>query len=620
MPSLSALLTALVLGAVVISLLAVHRLHGSDWLGHLRARFLLGVPWGTMIVMLFVLGVYLFVQDGLTNFDRPIVIPYRAWSYLYPFGVIVSGYAHAGPGHLTSNLVATAVVGPIAEYAWGHYPPEGEDGESEDRPWHNPTVRAFLIFPGVVLGLALLTAAFALGHVIGFSGIVFALGGFALVRLPITTLVGAIGVQGVVWRVYGAVQNPVIEATAEPRPPAPPSWAEIAIQGHAIGLLIGLLIGIAVFHRRGFRPNPFRFWVALLTYGFAKALWAVYWFRGEGVYVLFQGPGVVIVAGMALLVTIAVTGPERPLGEGLREVPGRIREHWRSLRNGGNRRDVAPSDATAGADAPVEFDPPPQRRPPEDRSTDGPAPRHSSAHDDGGLLAPARRPTVRFSAVLALILVLGLVAGPAIPANLFVVEDDAAPEEGTVAVDGYVVFYGENVRNEFIGFVDVGVLGETTNVTTSGVIVASPERNIWTPAVTKDRLAFDGQRTIDLGGPGWRTAITAERSGWEPTGNETVYQVWLDPADGDARLAFTSPDRQVDARIDDRAVTVGTANETFQLLVTEGADGDVLGTTEIPEHNETATAGGLTFQNEDGTVFAERGETRVAVAEREEYG
>jgi hypothetical protein len=39
----------------------------------------------------------------------------------------------------------------------------------------------------------------------------------------------------------------------------------------------------------------------------------------------------------------------------------------------------------------------------------------------------------------------------------------------------------------------------------------------------------------------------------------------------------------------------------------------------LPAANETVAVGGLTVVRESGTVFAERGETRVRIATREQY-
>ncbi|MFB6197610.1 MAG: protease, partial [Halobacteriaceae archaeon] len=114
------LLSALILG----SLVAVRRLDRShgEWIGHLRTRFVLGIPWGTATISLIVLSVYLFIQNGASDWYSPLTIPFTSWSYLYPTGVILAPFSHMGPGHLLGNLFGTLIIAPIAEYTWSHFP------------------------------------------------------------------------------------------------------------------------------------------------------------------------------------------------------------------------------------------------------------------------------------------------------------------------------------------------------------------------------------------------------------------------------------------------------------------------------------------------------------------
>jgi len=147
----------------------------------LRRRFVLGVPWGTVVTVLGVLAVYLFVQGGYTHWYRPVVIPFRAWSYLAPLGMLTAGFAHAGPGHLLGNLFGTVALAPIVEYAFGHFPRE-RGASSFGSLQTNPYVRALLVFPATVAIVGVTLTLFTLGPVIGFSGVVFAFAGFALVR------------------------------------------------------------------------------------------------------------------------------------------------------------------------------------------------------------------------------------------------------------------------------------------------------------------------------------------------------------------------------------------------------------------------------------------------------
>jgi len=72
------------------------------------------------------------------------------------------------------------------------------------------------------------------------------------------------------------------------------------------------------------------------------------------------------------------------------------------------------------------------------------------------------------------------------------------------------------------------------------VIVASDRREIWLEAVSAQRLAFTSEETVYVGGPGWREAVHVERTGWEPVGNDAVYQVWLWEDGTDRQLAHES--------------------------------------------------------------------------------
>jgi len=88
-------------------------------------------PVGTLVAIAAVVAVYLFVQSGLENPNRPVVIPFRSWSYFYPEGMLWSGLAHSGRSHITGNLLSTLVAGALAEYAYGHFP---DSREIDDEP------------------------------------------------------------------------------------------------------------------------------------------------------------------------------------------------------------------------------------------------------------------------------------------------------------------------------------------------------------------------------------------------------------------------------------------------------------------------------------------------------
>ncbi|ESP88598.1 rhomboid family intramembrane serine protease [Candidatus Halobonum tyrrellensis] len=545
---------------------------GAAVVAPLRERFLFGVPWGTLTTAAFVLGVYLFVQGGYDHWYNPVVIPFRAWSYFEPLGVVTAAFAHSGPGHLLGNLMATLTLASVAEYAFGHFPDRrdgadgdgaradggsgaGADGTSAGESWvDRPRVRAFVLFPAgaVVVGLA--TAAFSLGPVVGFSGVVFAFAGFSLLYRPLTTVV-ALTASGTLSLVYNALQNPVVVASGRAAY-VTPWWASIAVQGHALGLLVGLLVAFALAsRRRDALPRPGRLFVGALLFCAEQSLWAVYWYRGGETYVLYRAVGVTLVVVLALLVAALGTY-------------GSSDASWDVFR-------------------------------------------------DASLRGAVSRATPAMGAVLCLSVVTAGLAGAAVPVSLSTVDDGSLPGE-PVHVRDYQVTYAEGVENGMVSVVEVSAFGETTSVNTSGVIVRNPERRIWTTAVTKGRLAFAGRSTVVLGGVGWRETVVAVREGWRTTGGNVTYVVRL-RHDGEAHLSYASPSAAARPRIDGRTVAVAPTNGSFSLAVT-GANETTF--TPVPEGNETVSAGGLTFLREGRTVVATTGgnATRVQVAAKETYG
>ncbi len=281
---------------------------------HLGDRFILGVPWGSVIVLGLVLAVYLFVQDGITNFHRPIVFPFVNWSYLYPLGVFVAPFAHGSANHLIGNMTTALVLAPLAEYLWGHYPQYRWGRVSGDRRLRDrPAVRAFLIVPAVLLGVAVLTSAFSWGPVIGFSGVVFALAGFTVVRYPIVTLLALLFRSGI--REFGTTLfEPVVEASTSVSM-STPGWVGVAFQGHGFGFLVGAFIGIALLHYRDNTVDPVRVWLGLVLLMIATGLWAIWSSRGGDVYVLYRGLGFTLIFLAALLLTLtAVVGDRSIVG------------------------------------------------------------------------------------------------------------------------------------------------------------------------------------------------------------------------------------------------------------------------------------------------------------------
>jgi len=223
------------LGAGVVSLFLLRASHSEDRpTDRLRRRFVLGVPWGTLVSVAGVLVVYVVLQGGGQS-GGPVVVGFRSWGFGYPLGMLTAAFAHASESHVTGNLLGTVVFAPIAEYTWSHYPTER--GSHSFGDWRtNPFVRIGLFVLGVVL-VGLATSFFTPGALIGFSGVVFAFGGVAVVTRPLLAVVGLLA-ERVVRLTYSAVLDPVSFARASEQFVSP-SWADIAIQGHALGLFLG---------------------------------------------------------------------------------------------------------------------------------------------------------------------------------------------------------------------------------------------------------------------------------------------------------------------------------------------------------------------------------------------
>lgn len=546
---------------------AMDRPRGA-WGRTLRSRLLLGVPWGTLVSVGFVICVYLFVQSGLENPGRPVVIPFRAWSYFYPEGMLWAGFSHASQGHVTGNLLSTLVAGTLAEYAYGHFPKER--GSSSFGSWRsNPYARAFLFVPGAILLAGLFTALFALGPIIGFSGVVFALWGFALVHYPLGTIVALLG-STLVRVLYDAFRSPVQFAEATPSY-GPPSWAGIAVQGHALGFFIGVIAAVYLIRRRRARSSAagptdgattgllagrsgLAVFGGVLLFAASRQLWAVYWYLGNERYVLYRGIGLAMVVLLALLVAVAVAGRDEPL---------------------------VPSWATP---------------------------------DPGSVVGAVRSASPAAVGLVLLVIVAGVVAGPAVIPNLVTVGDEELPGE-PVEIEGYEVTYGENVPDQMVNVVEVEAFGQTTQVNTSGVIVRNTDRGIWTTAVSRGNLQFWGHRSVDVGGTGWRETVRVQRTGWVAVDDGPTYRVDLH-YDDEWRTAFLSDERTAEPTIDGRNVTVAAVEDGFDVTVTHDNDSS---TAPLPAENERVTLQGVTLVREDRHVYAERGDTRVRVLTQERY-
>ena len=297
-------LLAVVLAGVV-AIATVVRFSDTALLDPLRERFLLGVPWGTASVIIGLVGVYYLVQGGSSD-GGPVVQGFRSWSVWYPQGVLFSSFAHASESHLRGNILGTLTFAPIVEYAWCHRAPASARVQS-------PYARVGVFVLGTVaVGLA--GALFVPGAIIGFSGVVFALAGFALVVRPLVTVLALLGIR-VVRLLYGAFTDPVVVAEARPLFVSP-SWADTALQGHLFGVLIGVLLAVLLLRLRDDRPDIRQVFFAVLVFGVVRSLYAVYWFLGADEFVLFQAAGVAGILLFATLVALATLPPDRRLDIG----------------------------------------------------------------------------------------------------------------------------------------------------------------------------------------------------------------------------------------------------------------------------------------------------------------
>jgi membrane associated rhomboid family serine protease len=520
---------------------------GGRWGRHLRSRFVLGVPWGTLVVAALVLLFYLVPQDGLTHWFQPLVIPYRAWSYFYPLGILSAGFAHSGPGHLVGNLLGTFTFGVLAEYAWSHFPTaRGSQSFRSLREDPRARIAAFVavtLFAGVFMG------AFSLGPVIGFSGVVFAYAGFAIVRYPVGTI-GILLAGDLLGLVYRALRSPT--STATPGPSfSSPFWAEIAIQGHAIGFFLGVLLGALVVARRRQGASPALVWAAALLFAVDRGLWAVYTYGEGGSFVLYRAGGVALLFLIAALVASGAGATARDLITSI---------------------DLSRREAALGL----------------------------------------------------LLSVLVALSAVAVPYNLLAIADGGSGFEDDTGVEAgdYTVYYAEDAPDRFVTAFDVpGV--QTSNVTVSGAIVVSEQRNIWWETVSERRLAFDGTRRVVLGGPTYRQTVVVNRTGWSAVGGPTTYRVRLRVAGEPWQFAHRSERARAGPTVAGRNVSIdplpGRADDpnAFAVNVTRG--GQQLGRAPVPANGTRVEVGGLRVVREARGLYVARNGTRVQVARKENY-
>lgn len=167
--------------------------------------------------------------------------------------------------------------------------PDGGERRPESRGlFGTPWIRALVLFPAALLGAALLTSVFSMGPGLGFSGAVYAILGFAVVTYPMATVVAVVA-SAALGVLYEALTRPLVQTTVEVGTPSPPSWAGVGFQAHALGFLVGVLVGVAVLAYRHRRRDASRVFFATLAVGLVQSLWLISWSSGD-TYTLSGAP------------------------------------------------------------------------------------------------------------------------------------------------------------------------------------------------------------------------------------------------------------------------------------------------------------------------------------------
>ncbi len=582
----------------------------------LSERFIYGVPLGSLVTVVGVISFYLFAQSGLQHWDTPVTLPFRSWSYFYPEGLLTAGFAHAGSNHLISNMVGTVVLAPIVEYAWSHYPPPRKSestsyeypppgdvqpeqtlvSPTENRLIRRPWVRALVVFPVAIIAISIVTSVLALGWSLGFSGTVFALGGFAVIYFPVVAIFAMVGITGT-GIVVTTVREPVLRATAEPGTPGPPGWWGVNVQAHMLGFLLGVLLAIALLRHRDEQRQPVLVLAAVLTFGLTRQLWA-FATGGDGVFVQQRGIGLIFLLALTILITAIFAAKDERIPtvfDGVGLIPERRTLAYLWLGAVGSvaaliwllagLSGIGWVGALLFVTALVILA----------------LPGLPVALPDSIVATPISGRQVLVFGLLAVALI---IAVPSFASNAPGMSDDPVPGNESITVADYHVTYAEDAPHE----------RATGNE--SGVIVVSEQRDIWTSVVSKNELVHNGETTVVVGGLGWRDTVDVNRTGWNLNGGDRAYVVDLN----EAVRAFTSDREQAGARIANQSMAISPGPDQFHIEVSAG--GEQVGSTPIPSLNETASVGELQFSHElddeRQVIVAQQEGTSVEIAQKEE--
>jgi membrane associated rhomboid family serine protease len=535
-PLLERLSVLLLAAALVLSYVVVFRFDNYDSpFATLRRRLVLGIPWGTLVIAA---TIYLFYHgvQGAGEPGGPNVVAFRSWSLWYPQSVIFSWLSHASESHLTGNMLGTLVFGSVVEYAWSHYPTT--TGQQTFSSWRtNPFARisVFVLLTAVVGIVGSITVP---GAIIGFSGVIFAYAGFAIVSRPVLAAGGILGIQ-VLDLVYSGLRNPIGFTEADTRF-ITPWWADTALQGHLFGLVVGVLLAVVLFRYRETTRKLGYIWFVALVFAVSRSMWTIFWFLSETEFILFRGLGAAAVLVLASLIAMAAISSDRSLWPGRFNIPIK----------------------TIG------------------------------------------------TSVLVIVVVLVALAG--IPYNLVDVSPGGEADSG-IEIDGYTVTYAENVEDQYTA-IDLPIVSDLLAVNTSGVIVTSDKRNIWSLQRSADQLAFEGFSVVVVGDTRWREVVVMNHTQWKVVGGNTTYKVygqhWQEM--DEQRLLFESPPALAEPIINGSRFRITPSEEFYDVVLVR--NNETVAKKPIPSHNETVQLGGVTFERDGKKLVAVHEQTELSFA------